>query len=216
MKEHKQAPNSNSKLLLFIRHGEYFHQYGVFTDDFKAGLTPFGRIQAENAATAILKFGADTLITSDFLRTTETAMIISSYIGIDAILDTQFRERTFPTLYGKTRTEVAKILPRKNFDMMINGNSDNIQIEGMETLQESQQRIKYAVDKVLKQCGRRIIVISHGGCHGLLCSQLLSRGKLNNRIFSLGLGRMSLFKFNNDDTFHSIIFLNSGETLNIK
>ena len=210
MKEYNQMSDNCSKFLLFIRHGEYSRQPDVFADDFQAGLTPLGRTQAEKTATAALKFDADTVITSDFLRTVETAEIISNHIGINVISDIQFRERAFPTLYGKTRSEVANILPREDFDMMINGNSDNIQLEGAETLLESQQRVKHAVDKVLKQYGQRIIVVSHGGLHGLLCSQVLSRSKLNNRIFPLGLARMSLFKFDSNGIFCSLGFLNSG------
>lgn len=204
-------PTNNSKLLLFVRHGEYSRHSDIFTDDFQAGLTHYGRNQVKQVATEISKFGADTLITSDFLRTAETAEIISNHIGVDPVYDSRYRERSFPDLYGKTRSEIATILSKEDLEMVNNGNSDSVHIEGCETLQESQRRITQAIINTLAQHGRRIIIVSHGGLHSLLCSQVLSGGKLNNRIFSLGLARMSLFEFNCKVLLISLGFLNSDK-----
>lgn len=101
--------------------------------------------------------GVDALYASDFIRTQETAQIISEVLGVPVVLDERLRELNHGSEFeGKTVAEYQAffVSPEERFTK---------KPEGGETLTDVRQRMMSFIREVdAKNEGKKILIISHG------------------------------------------------------
>lgn len=96
---------------IFMRHGEPQNNLMRKVNSNPANRNKFpltlkGRVEAERAAKKLKAFGIDTIISSDFRRTRETAEVVAKALGIPkVILEKKFREANTGIFDGKKGTE---------------------------------------------------------------------------------------------------------------
>lgn len=128
--------------------------YSVFEKD-AITLTSGGKKCVEVTAKK-LKGKIDLIISSDFIRTRETAEIVAKATGADVRFDRRLREYYIPSFEGKKTDELRKQYP-ENWRRIHNAP------EGGETLLAVARRMREAIiDSVQQFSEKRILFISHG------------------------------------------------------
>ena len=141
-----------------LRHGEAeCNVLGISNSEIldKYHLTEKGRAEVFSQAQKIAKAGIDVIISSDFLRTKETARIIAEACGMDAneiVYDVRLREYGVgPEREGKFWQETENHVRAHGF------------YPGMEKPAELKKRVFEALyDIDAKYVGKKILIISHG------------------------------------------------------
>ena len=129
-----------------------------------SALTPVGEKAAHSIATALrAAIPADApvdLITSDLLRTRQTADAIASVFGVQPVLDKRLREKSYGVAEGRPQAwlDARFVPPPAVGDRM--GHYEGI--EGSETKESLAQRVYAAMDDVLGLPGPHQIVVTHG------------------------------------------------------
>ncbi|MDF7801141.1 histidine phosphatase family protein [Pontiellaceae bacterium B1224] len=121
------------------------------------GLTEVGRQQVFDSLSKADAFDANTLLySSDFLRTRETAAIISETLGIETVLDERLRERFFGDWDGKPHANYSKAWKNDLFD-------PTQEFHGAESSSSVQKRMWSVIQSMEKlHHGKTIVLVSHG------------------------------------------------------
>lgn len=122
------------------------------------GLTEEGRRQVCASVALAESFDADSLIvSSDFLRTRETAEIIRNELGVaDVVLDERLRERFFGEWEGQCHKNYSKAWKSDVFD-------PDREYNGAESSRSVQQRMWSVIQSLEERYeGRTLILVSHG------------------------------------------------------
>jgi len=155
----KETLPESSRTIYFLRHGyaesnhEHVNRCVKEKDD--VHLMPEGKKQIKQAAKK-LKGKIDIIITSDFLRTQETAQIVADTTTCEVIVDTRLRELLYPTFGGKSNEPIFKDFP---YHWMRWQQAP----ERGETLASVSRRMTEAViDRLQQYKDKRILIVSHG------------------------------------------------------
>jgi probable phosphoglycerate mutase len=149
--------------LILLRHGVTVHTTdmkfsGPGGDD--PGLTDEGWRQAERAADVLLKDGGvSAVVTSPLQRTRDTASAVSKALGIEAVVDDDFRECAFGAWDGLTLEDVHEQWPHE-LDAWLT--SFEVAPPGGESVIEVQRRVEAALRRTLTAyAGQTVVVVSH-------------------------------------------------------
>ncbi len=142
--------------VLIARHGQSeWNQLGRWQGQADPRLSEFGGVQAADAARRCGAF--DAIISSNLVRASETAMIISEETGIGPVLiDDAFSERSVGVYQGLTREEIDEQFP---------GQIDaGVWPEGWETDESVLERVQKGLEGLRRQCSAGdVLVVAHGG-----------------------------------------------------
>jgi broad specificity phosphatase PhoE len=142
--------------LLVVRHGQSeWNAIGRWQGHADPALSELGRRQAAVAAASI---GAvDGIISSDLLRATETAAIISQQLGVGPVMiDERLRERDVGEWTGLTRIEINRRWPGWVDDLR--------RPDGFEDVESVLLRVLEAFAAIRDASpGGSLLVITHGG-----------------------------------------------------
>jgi broad specificity phosphatase PhoE len=106
-----------SRRLVLLRHGRTaWNAERRFQGQADPPLDDVGHAQAYEVAGLIATVQPELLVSSDAIRTMETARPIGGLLGLDVIADARFRERSLGHWEGLTRDEVAERFPDEYAD----------------------------------------------------------------------------------------------------
>ncbi len=149
--------------LIFLRHGVTVHTAerkfsGPGGDD--PGLTDEGWSQAQRAAQALLRDGGiDAIVASPLQRTQDTASAVAKALGIEPVLEDDFRECAFGEWDGLTLQEVRERWPDELSAWL---SSFEVRPPGGEAVVEVQRRVEGALGRTLTAyAGQTVVVVSH-------------------------------------------------------
>jgi len=149
--------------LIFLRHGVTVHTAerkfsGPGGDD--PGLTDEGWSQAHRAAKALqADGGVDAILASPLQRTRDTASAVAKTLGIEPVIDDDFRECAFGEWDGLTLAEVRDRWPDELAAWMA---SFEAAPPGGEAVVEVQRRVEGALARTLAAyAGQTVVVVSH-------------------------------------------------------
>lgn len=148
------------KHIYFIRHGETLKNTGRIHQGPEEPLTERGREQVRTVCVLLQDLGIDTLISSNYVRATETADMIKEALGLPYTLLPSVREFGRPlALYGRHHYSFSSMrymvdLYRERMNLMWDS-------EGAENLAHIRDRINEARRTIEKLPGERIAIVSH-------------------------------------------------------
>ncbi len=163
----KYAKKSGNKYFV-MRHGEAEHNLkGIASADPKAPvhLTEKGKEQVVAQVPKLKEAGIDLIISSPFVRTTETAQIIHDGLGLPAealLFDERLREVDIGVYNGGTWHKFHEDFPKtaENFDRAPEGG------ESYNTVKNWMMNFIHDVE--IKWQGKNILIVTHGGPAWLL------------------------------------------------
>jgi probable phosphoglycerate mutase len=148
------------KRVIFIRPGEtQWNKDGRWQGHVAVPLNAHGRIQAERLAKFVRNTGITALYASDLRRALDTATILATALGLQAIPDARLRERHIGIWQGLTQDEVQAWYPVE-FQQLRNS-PDEYQVTGGESRKDVAQRMKAAFDDIVAQPGETIGIVTH-------------------------------------------------------
>ncbi|MDB5259817.1 MAG: Isoleucyl-tRNA synthetase, isoleucyl-tRNA synthetase [Candidatus Nomurabacteria bacterium] len=184
LEELSEGREANNKYFI-MRHGEAIsNQNGVIdcSGDPNNHLTENGRSQAEKVKEA-LNEKIDLIVASPFLRTKETAEIVSKSLGgIEIIEEERLKEFNLGVFDKRPISDYHGTFKEINLDS---------EIKDGETHRELMKRVMSAwYDLEKKYKGKNILIITHGGPGWMLSSGVTLRtdSDINNEMINLGPG----------------------------
>jgi probable phosphoglycerate mutase len=186
-------PPSDRSFLLFLRHGSAAVKDETYPDPWEVGLAEKGRRQILGIRRGIQRLAPELIVCSPFARARESAELLNETLGLPLEFDEEWRERTFPEFYGRSYEEIAAQVGAEIAEAL-RTNGDEVQAGG-ESLSLASERVNVALNRLLARPERRILVVSHGGPHGWICSRALgSPSPHSGRDVTLDPARMSVFE----------------------
>jgi len=153
----------NTTTLYLIRHGETEqNKTGILMGSTDTPLNDHGRLQAASLRERINALQVDSIFASPLSRTVETATLV---FGEDApiITDTSLQEFHFGDWEGMHFSEIAKQYP--DIWQMWLTDWEQTQIPGGEVFAAFKHRVISVVEEIVRfNAGKRVAVVSHGGC----------------------------------------------------
>jgi broad specificity phosphatase PhoE len=201
------------KLAAFFRHGLVSRPKGIYSDENDVALSDEGRLQVAKLGPLLRGFQPDRIVVSPVRRCVETAEILGPFFNTSFLNDGRLRERCFPSLFGRTFSEISLAYGVHFVDLLHRG-SEKVFLPGEETIEEAMYRVNMSVTQHIRTAKERVLFISHGGPHSWLLCILLGLGADSIRKFTLNEAQLSLLEFNNEGAFKRIILLNAdGQTM---
>ncbi len=171
-RELEQMSSGRTRLYL-VRHGELVtsHEWR-YVGHMDVALNDKGRAQIARLARRLSMEKIDTLLSSDLMRTVESAWIIGRAIGLEPAADPAFREIHLGRWEGLTREEIIERFPQefdfRTLDIV------NYRIQGGESFADMRDRVIPRITACLEQSqGNNVLLVAHGGvnrvilCHAL-------------------------------------------------
>ena len=153
----------NTTTLYLIRHGETEqNKTGILMGSTDTPLNDHGRLQAASLRERINALQVDSIFASPLSRTVETATLV---FGEDApiITDTSLQEFHFGDWEGMHFSEIAKQYP--DIWRLWLTDWEQTQIPGGEVFAAFKHRVISVVEEIVRfNAGKRVAVVSHGGC----------------------------------------------------
>lgn len=160
--------------ITLVRHGETeANAASIWQGQGDAALSARGRDQASSLSERLGDVDFDLVVSSDLVRTLETAEIA----GLQPVPDPAWREMDIGAWEGLTRDEVRERFSDQ-LDRIAQGDRD-VPMGGGESWTEFSARIDGAIDGLRDRVepGSRVLVIAHGGViHSALATRLGFRG----------------------------------------
>ncbi|MDP2926573.1 MAG: histidine phosphatase family protein [bacterium] len=143
----------------FLRHGQttWHHPDLSYPADnlTSVRLSPEGRRQIESAAQILKQRGINLIFSSDYLRTRQTAGIVSRVLKIKPILDKKLRDVKLGRYYGRPKAEYYRDLPLKT---RFQKNP-----KGGESWNDLKKRVvRFLKETEKKYRGKKILIVGHG------------------------------------------------------
>ncbi len=184
--------------ILIVRHGETeWNLEGRVQGHLDSPLTDLGVKQAEAAAEALLSESIDLLVSSDLLRARKTAEIISSRLGMGALIDARLRERNLGSVQGFTKDELQQQHPVE-FESFPSSGPDHAYPGGETTRQHVDRIVACLTDLAEEHTGKHIAVVTHGGSVSCFLRYVLDLPMDRPRRFSLFNACFSRFTLTGD------------------
>lgn len=180
--------------LWLIRHAESTgNRDGLLQGQADLPLSPLGHRQTRALADRLLKahrrYPFSALISSDLMRTRETADSIGMALNLRIDLDRRLREIDVGTWAGLTQEQIASRFPTEW--ALWQGRDALMRRGGGESYQDAHDRITPALIEIGEQHpGSRILVMTHGGVLRAYLAGLM--GLPLGRIWHLTIGNTSL------------------------
>jgi 2,3-bisphosphoglycerate-dependent phosphoglycerate mutase len=191
------------KRILLIRHGETeWNRIERIQGMEDIPLNALGLEQAEAVAIEIAKIvsGDAELVSSDLVRTRETAKPIIDATGLHARYDARLRERHFGILQGKTYTEWRET-DAEGARRHAEGDQD-YGPEGGETAREFFKRSVDAVTDLAIACDApMLLVVTHGGVVSSMYRHSQGIGAISARTWSVPNASISEWRFDGADFY---------------
>jgi len=197
-----------SKYCMFVRHGECDLNADEYQAQEDIHLSDKGKAQTKQVALAVKAFRPELLIASSFTRARETAEILSQEVNLEIIFQESLRERHFNFLARKTYVEIETNYST-DFLYKLLYRSENLTIQGEETIEQAQMRVVNTVEEIMRGEERRIVIISHGGPHSWLCAHYLGTPLAQLRAYMLNPGHFTIFEFDEYAVFRCIRTMNA-------
>lgn len=171
-----------------LRHGEDEQdKLGGWSDNH---LTPNGIMQVDEISVHLNK-DYDIIISSDIVRTRETAEIIASKLSKEIIFNEKLREINNGDLKNLTKEEFNNMYPGLYFSAL----SMNQAYPNGESPNDFYVRIKDALLEILnKYTGKKLLIITHGGVITII--QCLLNGWKYSNLLKITVPHASLVKLN--------------------
>ncbi len=196
--------------ITLLRHGESEgNSSGLLQGQADYPLTSLGVEQARMLAaywkSIPVKF--DLIVSSPLLRATQTAEIISNYLGTPIEYDQAWKERDFGRLQGSRLDEIDQMEPTEDFFhpyFPIGGNGES-QIDVY-------TRACQAVQKIIRQPAGSYVVVSHGGILNKAVYMIMGitpQGHYNSPIFHFANTGYAQFRYNSASRQWAVLSLNS-------
>lgn len=148
-----------------LRHGfSLANEAGLIVSDLNSGcngygLTPLGKREIESSVEKyLLEFVSRKIIiiSSPFLRTKESAKILSRLVNKDVLYDVRLRERFFGTYNLRSNTHYSDV-------WILDSDNKDHKTNGVESVSEVYSRAKSLVEEMeMKYSGYDIFLVSHG------------------------------------------------------
>ena len=174
----------------FIRHGETdWNRQQRFQGQIDVPLNALGHQQSARLAERLGAMpGPDVFVSSDLLRTRETAAPLAAAWGVEPTLDAGFREQHFGIVDGLDVPTIKQRHPDL-WARWLEQRAD-FQLPGGESLQQFHARVLDAVSRwASERAGHHVLVMTHGGVldmlwrqaqglalHGLRCCEIPNTG----------------------------------------
>ncbi len=188
----KSKTKKSGNKYFVMRHGEAENNLNdlvstAFNDQDR--LTEKGKEQVKESALRLKEKNIDYILTSPFVRTTETSEIVASVLGLDeskVIVDDRLHEMSLPEYEGQKWSDYHKTYPNtvEFFSHKDDGN------ESYNDVKKRTMNFLYDIDT--KYTGKNILVVTHGGpawlavagCRGLSAQESLNMIKNFNYLLN--------------------------------
>lgn len=161
-----------NKRIYFVRHGESTaNQSGIF-QGFDSLLTDKGINQGHLVGKRLSKLKIDNLISSTAPRAIQTAKIISEYIDVKNVIESNLLiERKNPSFFlGRDKKDPELI---KDINLIIeNIDNPNWHLSDEENMFDLKHRAEQALDFLINQEGENLVVVTHGWFLRVLIAQM--------------------------------------------
>ncbi|WP_195973056.1 histidine phosphatase family protein [Clostridium thermobutyricum] len=167
-------------------------------------LTKFGIDRAKELSKRMEDIKIDKIYTSPIERAYKTAQIIKGNKDVEIIKEDGLMEMSFGDYEGRITDEVKKENPDWDINLIMNGNEE-IKAPNGESLREVRERVRVAMDSILKKNdGKSILLVAHG----VTIKALLHYFKDDS--FSEVMGQATLTKIIVDEDNFKIEFKNDS------
>ncbi len=198
---------SKQKRILLVRHGETeWNRIERIQGMEDIPLNTLGLAQAEAVGIELGKIvrGDAELVSSDLVRTRETAKPIIEATGLHARYDARLRERHFGILQGKTYTEWRE-MDAEGARRHAEGDQD-YGPEGGETAREFYLRCVNVVTDLAIACDEStLILVTHGGVVSSIYRHSQGIGAMGSRTWSVPNASISEWRFDGERFFNERI-----------
>lgn len=157
--------------VFLVRHGESIYGEERLCGWSDVPLSSKGKEQANNLSERLKGVKFSRIISSDMVRTIETAEIINRYQRLDIEIEPGIRELNYGLWEGKSRREIEEEFPEEYRAWRLD---NSISPPGGESAIEVYERSKQAIERIVKETDDS-------------CSILIVAHKSVNRLFICGL-----------------------------
>lgn len=194
------------RALYVVTHPEATHHVDDLVGGwFDSDLTDRGRAHAGQIAEALAgRLPVDAAVevfSSDLLRARRTAEVVAKRLGVDVVVDTELREKSYGEAGGRPQAWLAErfVPPPAVGERMRHDEG----VDGAETKWELAVRAYAAMERVLQSAVENQVVVTHGGTATFLLAAWVgmpidAAGLVNFRFSS---GGITLLR--EDDFFHN-------------
>ena len=145
----------------FLRHGETLsNTNSIYAGWSNEGLTPRGRMQAEEAAKKLANFNIDVIYSSPLRRAVQTAETIATYLNKILIIEETFKELRLGLWEGLHEDEIAREF-KEQWNIW-NKRPGELVLDGRETLDQLLERALTGINKIKTNNNQRsAVVVTH-------------------------------------------------------
>lgn len=163
MSEKSSEESGRDTQFWLIRHAEStWNAAGLWQGQADPPLSERGRLQAARLAEALVQERVEVLITSDLVRTVETAEIVASRLALEAYRESGLRELDAGSWSGSSRQQIAS----RDGDLLARFDTGDVDVRagGGECRREVAARARQVLAQWAAQhAGRRVAVVTHSG-----------------------------------------------------
>ncbi len=163
MSEKSSEESGRDTQFWLIRHAEStWNAAGLWQGQADPPLSERGRFQAARLAEALAQQRVEILITSDLVRTVETAEIVASRLALEAYRESGLRELDAGSWSGSSRQQIAS----RDGDLLARFDTGDVDVRagGGECRREVAARARQVLAQWAAQhAGRRVAVVTHSG-----------------------------------------------------
>jgi probable phosphoglycerate mutase len=163
MSEKSSEESGRDTQFWLIRHAEStWNAAGLWQGQADPPLSERGRFQAARLAEALAQERVEILITSDLVRTVETAEIVASRLALEAYRESGLRELDAGSWSGSSRQQIAS----RDGDLLDRFDTGDVDVRagGGECRREVAARARQVLAQWAAQhAGRRVAVVTHSG-----------------------------------------------------
>lgn len=163
MSEKSSKESGRDTQFWLIRHAEStWNAAGLWQGQADPPLSERGRFQAARLAEALAQERVEILITSDLVRTVETAEIVASRLALEAYRESGLRELDAGSWSGSSRQQIAS----RDGDLLARFDTGDVDVRagGGECRREVAARARQVLAQWAAQhAGRRVAVVTHSG-----------------------------------------------------
>ena len=171
-RELDQMSSGRTRLYL-ARHGELVtsHEWR-YVGHMDVDLNDKGRAQISRLARRLSMEKIDALVSSDLMRTVESAWIIGKTVGLEPTAEPAFREIHLGRWEGLTRQEIIESFPQefnlRSLDIA------NYRIQGGESFADMRDRVIPRLTACLElHQGKNVLLVAHGGVNRVILCHVL-------------------------------------------
>jgi len=193
---------TNPMRLYIIRHGQTaWNAEGRAQGHTDTPLDETGRHQATLLAESLAELSISRIISSDLLRSSETAQILGQRIGLPVSVDSRLRESCIGEFEGLPYTEYRAEIAR--LALASSQPWHGVCVGGGESGAEVWQRVTGAMENLLPTFEADTAIVAHGGSCSMIASWLIGGTVDTSR--SLRFGNTAVAEFQRTPAGHWII-----------